>query len=101
MLERKLWLIHLEFLLIAQGPDAMDSPTASQGTQDAAAPEEAAVERASLQLLFCTKQQAAALLAVQQGVQGRLWAPAGLGLPLPAAGAGSLVPTALIDCRAP
>lgn len=54
---------------------AMASPTSSQGTQDASVPEELALDRGALRLLFCTKQQAAALLAVQQGVQGRLGAP--------------------------
>lgn len=50
------------------------SPSSSQGTQDASVPEELALDRGALRLLFCTKQEAAALLAVQ-GVQGRLGAP--------------------------
>lgn len=49
----------------------MATPSSSQGTQDAHQPEEVAVDRGALQLLFCTKQQASALLAVQQGVQGK------------------------------
>lgn len=44
------------------------SPSSSQGTQDASVPEELALDRGALRLLFCTKQKAAALLAVQ-GVQ--------------------------------
>lgn len=49
----------------------MATPSSSQGTQDAHQPEEVAVDRGALQHLFCTKQQSAALLAVQQGVQGK------------------------------